>query len=202
MYIDFRGIQDPYMKVKGIDYFENSRRATYANRAYCIENPLNFNGYSEHVWGLTACDGPANEVREVHGQEIRFHTYRARGASLRQIIDDGTIAPTAAVGSLPFAPEICIPAMEYMWKEYGEKLVGDYGFKDAFNLTYRWETGNEEGWYDTDYIGIDQGPILIQIENYQNGFVWELMKKNPYIVDGLSRAGFKGGWLDKLNDQL
>jgi hypothetical protein len=202
MYIDFRGIQDPYMKVKGIDYFENSRRATYANRAYCIENPLNFNGYSEHVWGLTACDGPANEVREVHGQEIRFHTYRARGASLRQIIDDGTIAPTASVGSLPFAPEICIPAMEYMWKEYGEKLVGDYGFKDAFNLTYRWETGNEEGWYDTDYIGIDQGPILIQIENYQNGFVWELMKKNPYIVEGLSRAGFKGGWLDKLNDQL
>lgn len=198
MYIDFRGITDPYMKEKGIDYFENSRRATYANRAYCLENPLKFEGYGEHQWGLTACDGPKWEKRAFNGDTLSFKEYSARGASALYIDDDGTIAPTAAGGSVPFAPEICIPALEHMWNRYYGQLVQEYGFKDAFNLSYTFCEGCEKGWFDKDYLGIDQGPILIQTENHLSGLVWEVLKKNPYIRNGLKLAGFTGGWLDEF----
>jgi len=197
MFIDFRGIQDGYTRSKGIDYFENSRRATYANRAYCIANPGGFNAYSKNIWGLTACDGPAYEQREVNGKKIQFRDYSARGACAIQVVDDGTIAPTAAGGSIPFAPEICIPALKTMWNTYYHDLVDEYGFRDAFNPTYVWGKDKEKGWFDPDYIGIDQGPIVLQIENYQSGLIWNLMKKNPYIIAGLQKAGFQGGWLDK-----
>ncbi len=197
MYLDFRGITDPYMKEKGIDYFENSRRATYANRAYCLENPGRFEGYGEDQWGLTACDGPKWEKRLYKGDTIPFKEYSARGASAIYIDDDGTLAPTAAGGSVPFAPEICIPALENMWNRYYGQLVQEYGFKDAFNLSYTFCEGCENGWFDKDYLGIDQGPILIQTENHLSGLVWEVMKKNPYIRNGLKQAGFTGGWLDE-----
>jgi hypothetical protein len=113
-------------------------------------------------------------------------------------VDDGTIAPTAAAGSIPFAPEICIPALKYMWKTHYHNLVDEYGFRDAFNLTYVWGKDKEKGWFDPDYIGIDQGPIVLQIENHQSELVWNIMKKNPYIIAGLKKAGFTGGWLDKI----
>jgi hypothetical protein len=194
MFIDFKGIQDAYMREKGIDYFENSRRATYANRQYCITNAAGFVGYDKNVWGLTACDGPGNENKS--NPNVAFQGYNARGASQFYLQDDGTIAPTAAGGSIPFAPEICIPALEEMYTRYGDKIYGQYGFKDAFNLSIEYNDGTK-GWADKDYLGIDQGPIVIQIENHKNGLVWEVMKKNPYIVAGLKKAGFKGGWLDK-----
>jgi len=196
MYIDFRGIQDAYMRNKGIDYFENSRRATYANRAYCIANPKGFKDYSENVWGLTACDGPGYEKRLYNGHPIQFRGYSARGASARRVTDDGTIAPTAAGGSVPFAPEICIPALKTMWEKYPDRLVDEYGYHDAFNPSYTFGEGNENGWVDTDYIGIDQGPIVIQIQNHENEMIWDLMKRNPYILEGLRKAGFSGGWLE------
>jgi hypothetical protein len=194
MYIDFRNIQDAYMREKKIDYFENSRRATNANRAYCIANPGGRIGYSENIWGLTACDGPGNSNKS--NPNIAFMDYSARGAAQWYLQDDGTIAPTAAGGSIPFAPEICIPALEEMKNKYGDKIYGQYGFIDAFNLTIINKDGTQ-GWYDHDYLGIDQGPILIQLANYRNGFVWNLMKKNKYIVDGLKKAGFEGGWLSE-----
>jgi hypothetical protein len=193
MYIDFRGIQDSYMRSKGIDYFENSRRATYANRQYCITNAAGFAGYDENVWGLTACDGPGNDNKA--NPNITFQGYNARGASQFYLQDDGTIAPTAAGGSIPFAPEICIAALEEMYNRYGDKIYNRYGFKDAFNLSIAYADGTK-GWVDNDQLGIDQGPIVIQIENYKNEFVWNLMKKNPYIINGLKSAGFKGGWLE------
>jgi len=195
MYIDFRGIEDDYMKQKGIDYFECARRATFANRAYCTANPSGFVGYDSTTWGLTACDGPGDN--ENSNPNIHFMGYSARGAAQWYVSDDGTIAPTAAGGSIPFAPEICIPALEGMKNKYGSMIYGQYGFKDAFNLTYKDKNG-KQGWVDQDYLGIDQGPIVIQIANYQNSFVWNLMKKNPYIVTGLKKAGFTGGWLDKM----
>ncbi|KAA3640285.1 MAG: Tat pathway signal protein [Bacteroidetes bacterium] len=198
MYIDFRGIQDEYMRGKGIDYFENSRRATIANRNYCLENPENAVGYSENCWGLTACDGPGYKEMEIDGKNWTFHGYSARGASSVYTRDDGTIAPTAAGGSVPFAPEICLPALQYMWETYNKDLVGEYGFKDAFNLTWEDAQTGEKGWFDDDYLGIDQGPILIQIENYKTGLVWEVMSKNPYIIQGLKKAGFSGGWLENI----
>lgn len=197
MFIDFKGIQDQYMKKKGIDYFENSRRATLANRAYCIDNPSGFEGYGENIWGLSACDGPGRTTRTVGKDTVVYWSYRARGASSLNIVDDGTIAPTAAGGSIPFAPDECLSALVRMKKDYGDLLYREYGFLDAFNPGFVNDEG-KKGWYDQDYIGIDQGPIIIQLENQQSGLIWELMKKNRYIVRGLEAAGFTGGWLDEI----
>lgn len=193
VWIDFRGIRDAYMQGRGIDYFENSRRATYAQRAYAVANPGGWRGYGDETWGLTASDGPANVTLTLGGQSRQFHTYWARGASFTEIQDDGTIAPTAAGGSIPFAPEIAIPALYAMRQTYGSNLFSTYGFRDAFNLTY--SATSSAGWFDVDYLGIDQGPILAMIENYRTGVVWQVMRGNPYIVRGLCRAGFTGGWL-------
>jgi hypothetical protein len=203
VWIDFRGLQDRYMRARGLDYFENSRRATYAQRAYAMANPGRWRGYGEDLWGLTACDGPGGFTADVNGAVRQFHAYWARGAAPGDVRDDGTIAPTAAGGSVPFAPEIAIPALITMRDTYGDHLFSDYGFLDAFNPTLTFDapirTGRIDpalGWVDVDYLGIDQGPILLMIENYRTGFVWELMKRNPYLATGLCRAGFTGGWLE------
>ena len=193
VWIDFQGIRDAYMQGRGIDYFENSRRATYAQRAYAYANPSAWRGYSDSIWGLTASDGPGDVTLTIDGRRRQFHTYWARGASFTEIPDDGTIAPTAAGGSIPFAPEIAIPALYAMRHTYGASLFSTYGFRDAFNLTYT--ATNPSGWFDVDYLGIDQGPIVAMIENYRTGLVWRIMRTNPYIVQGLCRAGFTGGWL-------
>jgi hypothetical protein len=166
-WIDFRYIQDAYMAARGITYFQNSRRATYAQRAYCIDNPGGFVGYGENLWGLTASDGPSG--------------YGARGAPPPQN-DDGTITPTAAASSIAFAPAIAIPALHNMYDTYGAQLWSTYGFKDAFNLTVNW--------WDTDYIGIDQGPIIIMIENYRTGAVWSRFMQDEDVQRGLVEAGF------------
>jgi hypothetical protein len=139
----------------------------------------------------------------VDGQERRFYTYAARGAAATEIRDDGTIAPTAAGGSLPFAPEIALPALKAMRTRYGVQLFDRYGFLDAFNPTYRMAGVRAQhgrvvpgvGWFDTDYLGIDQGPILGMVENYRSDLIWGLMRRNPYVKRGLQRAGFRGGWL-------
>ncbi|MCB8994654.1 MAG: Tat pathway signal protein [Bacteroidales bacterium] len=199
MFIDFRGIQDSFMREKGIDYFENSRRATLSNRQYCIDNPRGFDDYGENVWGLSACDGPSNIfVSDTQ----KYKSYWARGASALEIADDGTITPTAAGGSIPFAPEECLSALYYMRNQYKDKLYQEYGFKDAFNLGFSNPGSETKGWFDKDYLGIDQGPILIQLENYQSGLIWNIMKKNKYIIEGLKRAGFSGGWLDQTQTIL
>jgi len=203
VWIDFRGIQDDFMRSHGIDYFENSRRATLAQRAYAIANPGGWAGYGAETWGLTACDGPLDGTLEIGGRERRFHTYWARGAALGDVRDDGTIAPTAAGGSIPFAPEVAIPALVAMRARYGETLYQRYGFLDAFNPTLAVPVETRRGavvpgvgWFDDDYLGIDQGPIVLMIENHRSGLVWETMKESPYVVAGLCRAGFRDGWLE------
>src|SRR5690606_21370183 len=204
LWIDFRGIQDAYMREKGIDYFENSRRAVLSQRAYAIDNPQRWKDYGEDIWGLTASDGPAGVERQVDGEMRRFHTYWARGASAGDIHVDGTIAPTAVGGSGPFAPEVTIPALKAMRERYGDDLYGEYGFRDAFNPTFTFTDVPNlkgsvvpgKGWFDVDYLGIDQGPIICMIENYRTGMIWEKMRESPYIVTGLCRAGFTGGWLE------
>lgn len=204
MWIDFRGIRDAVMRAEGFDYFENSRRAAYAARAYCIENPGGWRGYSKDIWGLTACDGPGDGRLERGGKMRRFYAYAARGPiGQPDGLDDGTLAPTAALGCLPFAPEIVIPAAQAMKDEYGQKLYGRYGFADSFNPTYAgtglkspWgEVDAQKGWVAKDYIGIDQGPILGMLANYQDDLVWKVMRRSPTIRRGLERAGFTGGWL-------
>jgi hypothetical protein len=204
VWIDFRGIQDPFTRAHGIDYAENSRRATLAQRSYAIDNPAGWAGYGANVWGLSASDGPADLTLDYKGHSRRFFTYAARGASFTEVRDDGTLAPTAAAGSLPFAPEIVIPALLQMRERYGDWLFGQYGFLDAFNPSFQFPVGVSqgrlvpgEGWFDTDYLGIDQGPIVAMLANYRSDLVWKYMRKSPYIIRGLRRAGFSGGWLDR-----
>jgi hypothetical protein len=204
VWIDFRGIRDAYMRGKGIDYFENSRRATYTHRQWAIDNRDGWRGYGPTVWGFTACDGPIDGDFVIDGKKRHFFTYAARAASAHEVRDDGTIAPTGAASSLPFAPEIVLPAMEEMRAKHGENLFGKYGYLDAFNPTFtlgappvhHGKVAGAAGWFDTDYLGIDQGPILAMVENARSELVWKTMRKNPYVVQGLKRAGFTGGWLD------
>ncbi len=196
-WIDFSGIQDAYMRKRGIDYAENSRRATYSQQAYAADNPHGWKGYSDSIWGISACDGPGDVTMTLDGIERNFVGYAGRGVSFDWALDDGTLTPTAAGGSLPFAPEICVPALKAMKELMGERLWGEFGFRDAFNPTYV-DKDHPGGWVDRDYLGIDQGPILIMAENLRTGLVWKTMKKNPYIREGLRKAGFTGGWLNEI----
>jgi len=202
VWIDFRNIKDSYMSGRGIDYFENSRRATLSQRAYAIANPGSWRGYNGNVWGLTACDGPANKTLTLAGRSRQFHTYTARGVALGDERDDGTICPTGVGGAVPFAPEFTIPALLALRTTYGNHLFSTYGFLDAFNPTFtasgQQEVGSVDptlGWFDVDYLGIDQGPILAMVENFRTDFVWRVMRGNAHIIRGLQRAGFTGGWL-------
>jgi len=194
-WVDFRGIADRYMRGKGIDYAENSRRATYSHQAYGAQNPRGFRGYSKEIWGVTPCDGPGDTIFVVDGKERRFIGYGGRGVSFDWALDDGTLAPTGPGSSVAFAPEICVPALKALRTQYPH-LWSEFGFFDAFNPTFVTPRTGPGGWVDHDYLGIDQGPIAIMIENLRNGFVWNLMKQNAYIVQGLKRAGFTGGWLE------
>jgi hypothetical protein len=202
-FIDFRGIQDAYMRGRAIDYFENSRRATYSQRTYAIMNPGQWRMYSDSLWGLTASDGPIDTTIVYEGRSRQFRTYAARGAGTAHIVDDGTLVPTAAGGSVPFAPEITVPALKAMRRTFGDALFSTYGFLDAFNPTLRLTTLPLRhgrivpgvGWVDGDYLGIDQGPILLMIENWRTDLIWRLMRRSAYIVQGLCRAGFTGGWI-------
>ena len=200
IWIDFRGIRDEFMRGKGIDYFENSRRATLAQHAYALQNPMAWKGYGADLWGLTACDGPADVTLPLDGRSRTFRSYSARGPG---DFDDGTISPTAAGGSVPFAPELCVPTLMAMRRQHGEHLYGEYGFLDALNPSFteanvplrHGKVVPGRGWYDTDYLGIDQGPILAMIENHRSGLIWNVMRENAHIRRGLQRAGFAGGWL-------
>ncbi len=196
-WIDFRGIHDSFMKSKGIDYFENSRRATYTHQAYGKENPNHWRGYSDSLWGWTACDGPGAAGMILDGRQRNFQSYSARGVSVDWTNDDGTIAPTAAGGSVAFAPEISVPALKTMRNTYGDIIWRRYGFVDAFNPTFVTSATSPKGWAAIDYLGIDQGPIVIMIENLRSELVWNVMKRNPYVLRGLRQAGFTGGWLDR-----
>ncbi len=166
-WFDFRGIQDAYMRARDLDYFENSRRATLANRAYAIDNPKNYPHYGENIWGLTASDVPTG--------------YAARGAPPAQN-DDGTIAPTAAGGSFPFTPEESLAALREMYKQYRTQIWWYYGFRDAFNPPAQW--------FASAHLGIDQGPIVLMIENHRTGAIWEKFMQNEYVQAGLQKAGF------------
>jgi hypothetical protein len=203
-WVDFRGIRDAWSRQHDLDYFENSRRAAYSQRDYAIANPGHWSGYGKNVWGLTASNGPGDVTVHTAAGMLEFDGYTARGAGLDYISDDGTIVPTAAGGSIAFAPEIVIPALAEMKRRYGASIYNQYGFVDAFNPSFHTKTRLRTGrlvpglgWVDTVQLGIDQGPIVLMIENWRSDFVWKVMRRNPYIRRGLQRAGFSGGWLEQ-----
>ncbi|HRJ62953.1 glucoamylase family protein [Brevundimonas sp. UBA2416] len=207
MFIDFRGIRDAWMRARAaeigdFDYFQNSVRGVEAQQKYAIANPQGWAGYSADVWGLTACDGPGDFSQVIDGREREFFSYSARGPGER---DDGTIAPTAAMASMPFAPAAVTACLKAMKARYGAAIYTEFGFLDSFNPTL---TQTDQtllhgrivpgvGWVDGDYLGIDQGPIVIQIENNRSDVVWRRMRGEPNLTRGLKRAGFTGGWLER-----
>src|SRR5215813_5177430 len=195
MWIDFRGIRDEFMREHDSDYFENSRQATFVHQEYAIRNPIKFAGYGEYCWGFTASDGPGWVKGQVNGVEQDFYEYIARGAPFGP--DDGTVAPWVVIASLPFAPEIVIPTIRH-FEQMNLGMTKKYGFKPSFNESFA-NSDSSTGWWVTPYhFGIDQGPVVLMIENYRTGLLWNIMKRCPAIVAGLQRAGFSGGWLDEL----
>ena len=194
-WIDFRGIQDRFMREKRCDYFENSRRATEVQREYARRNPHRFAGYDENCWGLTACEGPSNQLSDLVNQRRRLFGYAARGVPYGP--DDGTLAGWAALASLPFAPEIALCAARNMLHRYPEMLSAQQ-YASSFNPTLA--SADRGAWVSTGHFGLDQGIIVMMIENYRTQLIWRLMRECPYIGSGLRRAGFRGGWLKGTSD--
>lgn len=189
-WIDFRGIRDALNRRVGFDYFENARRATVAHYRYAIDNPHGYRGYGPLCWGLTACDGPGWTDLQIDGRQRSFFGYSERGAPGGH--DDGTIAPTAAASSLPFAPELVLPLLRE-WVASRPEILRSDGFADAFNPTF--DASSPSGWISPDTVGIDQGAIVLMVENYRTGLVWKIMRKDADLRRGLRRCGFAGGWL-------
>src|SRR5690606_9888235 len=155
--LDPNKLEDSYTS-----YFENNRNIALINYRYSIENPNNFADYGQS-WGLTASDGPWG--------------YRAREP--RPGMDDGTIAPTGALASFPYLPEQAMAALKHYYRNYGSFLWGEYGFRDAFNLS--------EEWVAPIYMGLNQAPVVVMIENHRSGLLWDLFMKNEDIQEGFEK---------------
>jgi hypothetical protein len=189
-WIDFRGIQDRFMREKRCDYFENSRRATEVQREYARRNPHGFAGYDENCWGLTACDGPSHQLPALANERRRLFGYAARGVPYGP--DDGTLAGWAPLASLPFAPETALCAAGSMLRRYPEMLSAQR-YASSFNPTLAGADGG--AWVSAGHFGLDQGIVVMMIENHRTQLIWRLMRDCPYVGTGLRRAGFRGGWL-------
>ncbi len=185
-WLDLRGIVDEFMKGKGLDYFENSRRAVRVQQAYARENPNQFRGYGPACWGLSASDGPGPATKSLDKVNRNFWMYEARGVPDGP--DDGTLSPGAVAASLPFTPQPVIDTLRELVRAYPD-LRSNYGLRASLNPTF----GN---WISPLNYGLDQGPIVMMIENHRTGLLWNLMRRCPYIWRGLQQAGFSGGWLE------
>ncbi len=192
-WIDFRGICDDRNREDGFDYFENSRRATEVHQRYAIENPRGFAHYSRNNWGLAASDGPGPAVIEVGGVRREFDGYLARGAPWGP--DDGTVSPWAVVAALPFAPKAVSDTVRHAIARLSQVKKEGQGFDASFNPTFPSTTGEPNGWVSPWKFGLNEGPIILMIENHLSGEVWSRFRAGPYVASGLGRAGFKGGWL-------
>jgi hypothetical protein len=206
VWVDCRGIQDAFTRNHNLDYFENARRAVYAQRNYAIANPMGWTGYGANVWGISACDGPAEIEVKCNGQTRCFRRYAARGAVGPSAFDDGTLTPSVVLGALAVAPEVALPTIAELYRRYGEHIYARYGFIDAFNPSFDFDVPVSLGrvipgfgWVDSDYVGIDQGLALAMVENFRSELIWRTMRKNRFLKAGLLRAGFAGSWLDENN---
>jgi hypothetical protein len=188
-WIDFRGIRDRFMREKGSDYFENSRRAVHIQRAYAERNPLDRAGYGEDCWGFSACDGPDGERPAIDGA-LRGLGYAARAAPYGP--DDGTIACGSALASLPFEPDLAIAATRAMIERYPQVMTDDR-LASGFNPSLA--VADQPMWVSEGHYGLDQGIVVLMIENHRTGLPWRLLRGCAPFVKGLRRAGFEGGWL-------
>ncbi len=160
----FLGLDPRHLKDNYADYWEQNKNHTLINHAYCLDNPKKFKGYGEDSWGLTASD--------------TYTGYDAHSPTN----DHGTISPTAAISAFPYTPEYSMKALKHFYFDLGNKVWGEYGFKDAFNETQNW-------WADS-YLAIDQGPQIVMIENYRSGLIWKLFMSCPEVQSGLTKLGF------------
>jgi hypothetical protein len=189
-WIDFRMIRDSFMREKQSDYFENTRRAIEVQREYARLDPNEYGGYGSDCWGLSAGDGPGFRTVRAGGRQRRFFEYTARGVPYGP--DDGTIAPAAALASLPFAPTLAMAAVRHFFELY-PKWMEDWRLPSGFNRTAT--DAAPGGWVSDGYFGLDQGLAVLMIENHRSGLIWNLMRECAPIRNGLKRAGFEGGWL-------
>ena len=188
-WIDFRRIQDSFMREKGSDYFENTRRAVDVQREYARRDPREY-GYGTECWGLSAGDGPGLGTTRARGRERLVFEYTARGVPYGP--DDGTIAPGAALASLPFAPTYALSAVRHLLELYPE-WTGTWRLPSGIN---RAAPGADcRGWISEGFFGLDQGLAVLMIENHRSGLIWRLMRGSSPFRTGLERAGFEGGWL-------
>jgi len=194
-WVDLRGIRDPFMREKNSDYFENSRAAVYIQRRYTQLNPHEFVGYDENCWGLSACDGPTDEQSDAVSPDHRLFGYAGRGVPYGP--DDGTLSAPAVLASLPFAPELVMEAMRNMLMRYPQMMV-DNRLASSFNVSV---SVDGQPWISNGYYGLDQGVIVMMIENHRSGMIWQLMRDCPCIRDGLRQAGFEGGWMQSSDPQ-
>src|SRR5688572_14377999 len=169
----FLGLDPRNLKDNYADYWEQNKNHTLINREHCIRNPKGFKGYSADCWGLTASD--------------TYDGYNAHSPTN----DWGTISPTAALSAFPYTPEYSMKALKYFYNTLGDKIWSEYGFVDAFN-----ETRN---WFAKSHLAIDQGPIIVMIENYRSGLLWKLFMDIPEIQNGLKKLGFESPWLKQKN---
>ena len=146
-----------------VNYFDNNKDIVLINYRYCCENPGGYEGYGRNSWGLTASDGP--------------NGYKAREAKSGK--DDGTIAPTGAIASFPYTPQKSMDALKHFYRDNGKFLWGEYGFRDAFNLS--------EDWVANIYMGLNQAPMAVMIENYRSGLLWNFFMKNEEVQHALTK---------------
>lgn len=160
----FLGLDPRKLSDKYADYWQHNVAHTMINYKHCVENPGKFKGYGENCWGLTA-------------------SYSVKGYDAHMPSNDsGVISPTAALSSMPYAPQQALAATRHFYENLGSKLFGPYGFYDAFSET--------DNWWPQRYLAIDQGPAVVMIENYRSGLLWNLFMKNKDVQNGLKKLGF------------
>jgi hypothetical protein len=161
----FLGLDPRGLKDQWADYWEQNRNHTLINHEHCVRNPNKFKGYGSDCWGLTASDN--QEGYNAHSPDN----------------DLGVISPTAALSAFPYTPEFSMQALRHFYKDLGPKIWSEYGFVDAFN--------ESKNWYAKSHLAIDQGPIIVMIENYRSGLLWKLFMSCPEIQNGLKKLGFQ-----------
>jgi hypothetical protein len=188
-WIDYRVIQDEFMRNEGSDYFKNTQRTVAIHREYAARNPRGYAGYDRNFWGITAGDGPNDQASQERVRNRPFFGYMARGVPYGP--DDGTIAPWAMLATLPFNPEAALQGTRQLLRNHPQVCCRDR-FSSGFNPTFRIDG---TGWLSEGWYGIDQGLLVMMIENHRTGLIWEITRKCPAFRAGLARAGFAGGWL-------